>query len=73
MLCIFLETIKQVTANKNSRISTGEQKEGGYCLSISTTLIHKTRNFCSFQVTRFVVGDLFIQMKSYLLEVNIGF
>ena len=35
--------------------------------------LRKTRNFCSFQVTRFVLGDLFIKMESYLLEVHIRF
>ena len=35
--------------------------------------LDKTRDFCSFQVTPFVVRKLFIKMKSYLLEVFIRF
>ena len=29
--------------------------------------LEKTRSFCSFQVTRFVVGNLFIKIKSSLI------
>ena len=30
--------------------------------------IERTRNFCSFQVTRFVTGNLFVEKISNLLE-----
>ena len=33
--------------------------------------LEKTRDFCSFQVTRFAAGNLFIKMKSYFLEFYI--
>ena len=39
------------------------------CLDTSLFSLERTRNFCSFQVTRFVMGNLFIKMKSILLEI----
>ena len=38
-------------------------------LNTSQFSLERTKNFCSFQVTRFVVRNLFIKMKSYLLQV----
>ena len=30
--------------------------------------LEKTRDFCFFEVTRFVIGNLFFKMKSFFLE-----
>ena len=42
-------------------------------LNKSQIPLEKTRKFCSFQVTHFVLGDLFIKIKSFLLQVYVRF